>query len=135
MTQTGYEYMCIYIHWLTSYIYNMFYIQMQNWQNESHYIACLRKCQASAKSYWENFENLLRTHSQTCKGKTVPPPPFFGATIGKPVLTCVYIGGKSSQEPGGQFWIKRGRNHPWVKGFQVCSNKGPGSHQRGDHHI
>jgi hypothetical protein len=25
-------------------------------------------------------------------------------------------------------------NYPWVKGIQVCSNKGPGPLQRGDNH-
>jgi hypothetical protein len=30
--------------------------------------------------------------------------------------------------------IKPGINHPWVKGMQVCSNKGPGPLQRGDNH-
>jgi hypothetical protein len=30
--------------------------------------------------------------------------------------------------------IKLGTNHPWVKGIQVCSNKGPGPLQRGDNH-
>jgi hypothetical protein len=28
--------------------------------------------------------------------------------------------------------IKLGTNYPWVKGIQVCSNKGPGPLQRGD---
>jgi hypothetical protein len=27
--------------------------------------------------------------------------------------------------------IKHGTNYPWVKGIQVCSNKGPGRLQRG----
>ena len=27
-----------------------------------------------------------------------------------------------------------GTNYPWVKGIQICSNKGPGSLQRGDNH-
>jgi hypothetical protein len=30
--------------------------------------------------------------------------------------------------------IKLGTNYPWVKGIQVCSNKGPGFLQRGDNH-
>jgi hypothetical protein len=30
--------------------------------------------------------------------------------------------------------IKLGTNYPWVKGIQVCSNKGPGPFQRGDNH-
>ena len=30
--------------------------------------------------------------------------------------------------------IKLGTNYPWVKGIQVCSNKGPGPLQRGDNH-
>ena len=30
--------------------------------------------------------------------------------------------------------IKLGTNHPWVKGIQVCSNKGPYPLQRGDNH-
>jgi hypothetical protein len=29
--------------------------------------------------------------------------------------------------------IKLGTNHPWVKGIQVCSNKGLGHFQSGDH--
>jgi hypothetical protein len=28
--------------------------------------------------------------------------------------------------------IKQGTNHPWVKGIQFCSNKGPVPLQRGD---
>jgi hypothetical protein len=31
----------------------------------------------------------------------------------------------SSPEPSGQNSIKLGANYPWVKGIQVCSNKGP----------
>jgi hypothetical protein len=30
--------------------------------------------------------------------------------------------------------IKRGTHYPWVKGIQVCSNKGPGPLLRGDNH-
>jgi hypothetical protein len=30
--------------------------------------------------------------------------------------------------------IKLGTNYPWLKGIQVCSNKGPGSLQREDNH-
>jgi hypothetical protein len=30
--------------------------------------------------------------------------------------------------------IKRNTNYPWMKGIQVCPNKGPGPHQRGDNH-
>jgi hypothetical protein len=30
--------------------------------------------------------------------------------------------------------IKLGTNYPWVKGIQVCSNKGPGPLQRGNNH-
>jgi hypothetical protein len=30
--------------------------------------------------------------------------------------------------------IKLGTNYPWVKGIQVCSDKGPGLLQRGDNH-
>ena len=30
--------------------------------------------------------------------------------------------------------IKLGTKYPWVKGIQVCSNKGPGPLQRGDNH-
>jgi hypothetical protein len=30
--------------------------------------------------------------------------------------------------------IKLNTKYPWVKGIQVCSNKGPGSLQRGDNH-
>jgi hypothetical protein len=30
--------------------------------------------------------------------------------------------------------IKLGTNYPWVKGIQVCSNKGPCPLQRGDNH-
>ena len=30
--------------------------------------------------------------------------------------------------------IKLGKNYPWVKGIQVCSNKGSGPLQRGDNH-
>jgi hypothetical protein len=30
--------------------------------------------------------------------------------------------------------IKLGTNYLWVKGIQVCSNKGPDSLQRGDNH-
>ena len=30
--------------------------------------------------------------------------------------------------------VKLGTNYPWMKGNQVCSNKGPGSRQRGDNH-
>jgi hypothetical protein len=30
--------------------------------------------------------------------------------------------------------INLSRNYPWVKGIQVCSNKGPGPLQRGDNH-
>jgi hypothetical protein len=30
--------------------------------------------------------------------------------------------------------IKLGTNHPWVKGIQVCTNKGPGPLKRGDNH-
>jgi hypothetical protein len=40
----------------------------------------------------------------------------------------------SSPEPLGINSIKLGTNHPWVKGIQVCSNKGPGLLQRGDNH-
>jgi hypothetical protein len=29
-------------------------------------------------------------------------------------------------------WIKLGTNYPWLKGIQVCSNKGPGPLRRGD---
>ena len=29
---------------------------------------------------------------------------------------------------------KLGTHHPWVKGLQICSNEGPGPHQRGDNH-
>jgi hypothetical protein len=30
--------------------------------------------------------------------------------------------------------IKLVTNYPWVKGIQLCSNKGPGPLQRGDNH-
>jgi hypothetical protein len=30
--------------------------------------------------------------------------------------------------------IKLKTNYPWMKGIQVCSNKGPGPLQRGDNH-
>jgi hypothetical protein len=30
--------------------------------------------------------------------------------------------------------IKLGSDYPWVKGIQVCSNKGPGPLQREDNH-
>jgi hypothetical protein len=30
--------------------------------------------------------------------------------------------------------IKLSANYPWVKGIQVCSNKGPGPLQMGDNH-
>jgi hypothetical protein len=30
--------------------------------------------------------------------------------------------------------IKLNTNYPWVKGIQVCSNKGPGTIQSGDNH-
>jgi hypothetical protein len=30
--------------------------------------------------------------------------------------------------------IKLGTNYPWVKGIQVCLNKGPGPLQRGNNH-
>jgi hypothetical protein len=30
--------------------------------------------------------------------------------------------------------MKLGTNHPWVKGIQVCSNKGPGPLQMGNNH-
>jgi hypothetical protein len=30
--------------------------------------------------------------------------------------------------------MKLNTNYPWVKGIQVCSNKGPGPLQRGDNH-
>jgi hypothetical protein len=30
--------------------------------------------------------------------------------------------------------VKLGTNYPWVKGNQVCSNKGPGPFERGDNH-
>jgi hypothetical protein len=30
--------------------------------------------------------------------------------------------------------IKLGTDYLWVKGIQVCSNKGPGSVQKGDNH-
>jgi hypothetical protein len=31
--------------------------------------------------------------------------------------------------------IKLGTNYPWVKGIQVCSNKGPGPLQMGDNQM
>jgi hypothetical protein len=31
-------------------------------------------------------------------------------------------------------YFKLGTNYPWVKGIQVCSNKWPGSLQRGNNH-
>jgi hypothetical protein len=30
--------------------------------------------------------------------------------------------------------MKFGTNHPWVKGIQNCTNKGPGPLQRGNNH-
>jgi hypothetical protein len=30
--------------------------------------------------------------------------------------------------------IKHGTTHPWVKGFQNCTNEGPVPLQRGDNH-
>ena len=38
----------------------------------------------------------------------------------------------SSPEPLGQFSIKPGTNHFWVKGIQDCSNEGPHSFPRRD---
>jgi hypothetical protein len=32
------------------------------------------------------------------------------------------------------FSIKLKTNYPWKKGIQVCSNKGPGTIQRGDNY-
>jgi hypothetical protein len=34
----------------------------------------------------------------------------------------------------GPILTRLGTNHSWVKGIQVCSNKGPGRLQRGDNH-
>jgi hypothetical protein len=36
----------------------------------------------------------------------------------------------SSPEPAGQNQ-SNGTNYPWVKGIQICSNKGPGLLQKG----
>jgi hypothetical protein len=36
-----------------------------------------------------------------------------------------------------KLWVKfnkLGTNYPWMKGIQVCSNKGPGPFQKGDNH-
>jgi hypothetical protein len=60
------------------------------------------------------------------------PQGLGGATIGKTIFTYVYIKKKSSLEPVGQFLMKLGSNHPLVKDVLNCSNKGPGSLQRGD---
>ena len=38
----------------------------------------------------------------------------------------------SSPEPPGPISTKLGAMHPWVKGFQVCSNEGPHPFPRGD---
>jgi hypothetical protein len=31
--------------------------------------------------------------------------------------------------------IKLGTNYPWIKGIQICSNKGPDPLEMGDNHI
>jgi hypothetical protein len=56
-----------------------------------------------------------------------------GATIGKTIFTCVYIGNSllQKQQP---ISIKLNANYPCMKGIQVWSSKGPGPHQRGDNH-
>jgi hypothetical protein len=49
--------------------------------------------------------------------------------------TTVYIGKTSFKifsRTSRAILIKLETNHPWVKGIQVCSNKGPGPSQRED---
>jgi hypothetical protein len=41
---------------------------------------------------------------------------------------------KSFSRTGRPKSIKLGTDYPWVKGIQLCSNKGPGPLQRGDNH-
>jgi hypothetical protein len=48
--------------------------------------------------------------------------------------TLIFFKKSSSPEPAGQFSIKLGTHHPWVKGILNCLNKGPGPPQRGDNH-
>jgi hypothetical protein len=55
-----------------------------------------------------------------------------GATIGKTILTCVYIEKKNFSRTSRPVSVKLGINHPWVKGILNCSNKGPSLPQRGD---
>jgi hypothetical protein len=40
----------------------------------------------------------------------------------------------SSPELVGQFKLNFFKNHPWVKGIQNCTNKGPRPLQGGEHH-
>jgi hypothetical protein len=57
-----------------------------------------------------------------------------GATIGKTIFTCIYIGGEMFCRTSGPIPVKLDINHPWVKGILNCSNKGPSPLQRGDNH-
>jgi hypothetical protein len=51
----------------------------------------------------------------------------------KTIITCVYVE-KQISRTSRPVSIKHGTNHPWVKGFQNCTNKGPVPVQRGDNH-
>jgi hypothetical protein len=56
-----------------------------------------------------------------------------GVTIGKSIFSHVYIE-KTFSRISRSISIKLGTNHPWVKGLQNCSDKGPGPLQRGGNH-
>jgi hypothetical protein len=57
-----------------------------------------------------------------------------GTTIGKTIFACVHIEKKMFSRTSRPISIKLGTNHPWKKGIQNSTNKGPGLLQRGDNH-
>jgi hypothetical protein len=59
---------------------------------------------------------------------------FKGATIGKTIFTCIYIGKKIFSRTMRPISIKRSTNHSWVKVIQDYTNKGPGPLQRADNY-
>jgi hypothetical protein len=59
-----------------------------------------------------------------------------GTTIGKTIFlnVHVFILKKKFSRTSEPISIKLGTNHPYVKGIQNCTNKGPGTLQKGDNH-
>jgi hypothetical protein len=50
------------------------------------------------------------------------------------IIICVYVEKQIFSRTSRPISIKHGTNHPWVKGYQNCTNKGPVPLQRGDNH-